>query len=1497
MGPRAGIGSGSSSAEDGGHTRRGARSRLAVLVASVLAVAMPLAVLPALVLATTPVRAAAALPPAKPVAAKATELAATVSLPTVPGGQAGTGEGALSSPSVPSPSGGAPARSSSSPGAGSDAIVGSPTQILMPAMLNVPNNTQPNSTDRSSSTFDSTLNQVVNFGGCTSGVSSSCTTWSNKTYTFNGTNWTLKSPATSPSARTNQVMVYDPSSNSTIMFGGENGSGALSDTWVWNGTTWTQSTGSTHPSARYGAQMAYLPATGKVYLFGGQSGSTYLSDTWSWNGSAWTQLTPTTNPSGRSMGSLAYAGTIGSSANDLILYGGTNTGGDLGDTWLFTGTNWSNPTLTAAPGPLEQGAMTYNPAMSVPVLYGGEDAGTVTNGMWAWTGSQWDEGIGANTLALYGIAMAQDPTNGQLVVSGGQYSSSSTNLETFKIDYLNSHPRSGNMFSTPLDDHFTQSVNPTSTDLMLTQADFNIQGVGLPLSITQNFDYESGCVSQYMGCLWSAGVLDVVAYQQPDGHSVVLKMPDNSLTLCPWNGTTWTCPAGSDFSYNGSAIVELHNQITYNLNVNHEVSSIVDRNGNTITINYSGGLQASSITDTLGHTTSLSYSGGLLQKITDPSGRTATLTYVTGFPVLSSIAISDGTTTETTSMADLGFGDNQDITTPQGNEIRYQTGSLNRLGDVTRVTNLSTGAGDKTDYATYFNNGQLVVTDPNGNATTYSINTAGNQVTGAVDALGHSQASTYDANSNPQTLTNGLTQITTLNWDTNNNLDQATSPPTSTGQSAAITYNAFNTPTSGGGAVAGGAYLPSSSEDPQTNCSAFGYDAKGNQTTVYSGLTPTTGTTNCDGRTSNPSGAQPTLVTNAYQGDGTTTCGAKSGELCTTTSGNGNVTTYGYNALGLVTSVNQPGGSCTGTRKLCTTVTYDSLGRPATVEDGKGQVTTYSYDLMDRITQILYNGTSTCSTSAGTCVQYGYDADGNVTSRVDKTGTTTFVYDTLNRLTEEELPSGLNECSGFTGMKYYYDAASNLIKVCDGSGSVTYAYDAANRNSGVAYGSGSCTPGSIVQPCTQYSYDNANELIGITYPTTTGVTDTIGYDGAGNETSEVVAKGASTIASNSYQYYNGSNDMQLQHKAVNGLSGVTTTYSYDNLNRLTGASTGTGSTSQTYGYDADGNLTTENLGGTVKTLAYNASDALCWAVSGTSSNACGSAPTGSTTYTYDANGNQTASSAGESITYNSVNQTTSLTPAGGSALSMAYTGTDSTQRTSAGSTTYANGLLGVAESTTGSTTTYFQYTPSGRINDIIVGGTHYFLYYNGAGSVAGLFNTSGANEASYTYDPYGTTTASGMDASFDPFRFKGGYQDTTGYYKLGTRYYNPGLASWTQQDSVAGTIQNPAAVNRYPYAADDPVNEADPSGTISAGTVCGEDGPTSAACLGAQQISRQVAATECANDPVGCGGGYTAAEICGVVSAVSFGLSFIPLARLGAAVLGAPCVAFGVSKI
>jgi uncharacterized protein RhaS with RHS repeats len=48
---------------------------------------------------------------------------------------------------------------------------------------------------------------------------------------------------------------------------------------------------------------------------------------------------------------------------------------------------------------------------------------------------------------------------------------------------------------------------------------------------------------------------------------------------------------------------------------------------------------------------------------------------------------------------------------------------------------------------------------------------------------------------------------------------------------------------------------------------------------------------------------------------------------------------------------------------------------------------------------------------------------------------------------------------------------------------------------------------------------------------------------------------------------------------------------------------------------------------------------------------------------------------------------------------------------------------------------------------------------------------------------------------------------------FGTRYYDPSVGRWTQQDAVAGSISDPTTVNWYAYVGGDPVNFVDPDGT------------------------------------------------------------------------------------
>jgi RHS repeat-associated protein len=62
----------------------------------------------------------------------------------------------------------------------------------------------------------------------------------------------------------------------------------------------------------------------------------------------------------------------------------------------------------------------------------------------------------------------------------------------------------------------------------------------------------------------------------------------------------------------------------------------------------------------------------------------------------------------------------------------------------------------------------------------------------------------------------------------------------------------------------------------------------------------------------------------------------------------------------------------------------------------------------------------------------------------------------------------------------------------------------------------------------------------------------------------------------------------------------------------------------------------------------------------------------------------------------------------------------------------------------------------------------------------------------------------------NPWRWIGSYLDATGLYKMGARYYDPGLGRFTQVDPVAG-----GSCNDYDYACGDPINNSDLSGMKS----------------------------------------------------------------------------------
>ena len=99
--------------------------------------------------------------------------------------------------------------------------------------------------------------------------------------------------------------------------------------------------------------------------------------------------------------------------------------------------------------------------------------------------------------------------------------------------------------------------------------------------------------------------------------------------------------------------------------------------------------------------------------------------------------------------------------------------------------------------------------------------------------------------------------------------------------------------------------------------------------------------------------------------------------------------------------------------------------------------------------------------------------------------------------------------------------------------------------------------------------------------------------------------------------------------------------------------------------------------------------------------------------------------------------------------------------------------------------------------------------------------------ARYTYDEWGNITSitdgNGVDvsanashiANINPLRYRSYFYDAeTGWYWLNTRYYNPEVGRFLNADGYVSTGQGIIGHNMFAYCNNNPVNYADPSGSV-----------------------------------------------------------------------------------
>ena len=237
--------------------------------------------------------------------------------------------------------------------------------------------------------------------------------------------------------------------------------------------------------------------------------------------------------------------------------------------------------------------------------------------------------------------------------TGWLYTTSHFQYETVRVAY----PITGNAPGTtllphPLSATTTEAVDVGSGDLSVDTVLDQVTSVGGGVLIDTEFDAMAGCWSKWSGsCSFTSGLFDIGLHPLPDG-SVVVTGLDHDFFVCPSTalGSSSNCEEGSDLSYQPQTsttakVVSLHSQVSYNF-TNDNLSSIVDRNGNTTTINYTSG-DPSSITDSEGGTSTVNWNStaGAIGSVIDPEGKTITYNY--SGSNLSSVTVTDASAPRT----------------------------------------------------------------------------------------------------------------------------------------------------------------------------------------------------------------------------------------------------------------------------------------------------------------------------------------------------------------------------------------------------------------------------------------------------------------------------------------------------------------------------------------------------------------------------------------------------------------------------------------------------------------------------------------------------------------------------------------------------------------------------------------------------------------------------------------------------------------------------------
>ena len=348
----------------------------------------------------------------------------------------------------------------------------------------------------------------------------------------------------------------------------------------------------------------------------------------------------------------------------------------------------------------------------------------------------------------------------------------------------------------------------------------------------------------------------------------------------------------------------------------------------------------------------------------------------------------------------------------------------------------------------------------------------------------------------------------------------------------------------------------------------------------------------------------------------------------------------------------------------------------------------------------------------------------------------------------------------------------------------TYSFDAMYRPTGLKDQNNNTVVNNV-------TYNAANQLL-------TFNTETRQYNNL-NQMTRLTITGSQPLDI-SYNFPAGTNNGKISSQLDN-LSAETVTYQYDSLNRLLSASSSQ-SWSETYGFDAFGNLLSKAQVGGAPTLSQTVNTANNQIVG----------------QSYDANGNQLSSPLG-TLAYDAENRIASMSASG---AQYAY---DSRNKQvwrsilSAGNLSQQVYIYGVDGQKIGT----YTFTLAMLNNSPEMTNSPTLLATFFGGKRVGTFDRLGSakynpNLQPQSFYPYGEDR--GTVEPNDSLKFATYTRDAaTGLDYADQRYYASNFGRFMSPDTFRtrrgrGSVNasNPLTWNRYIYAGGDPVNQNDPSG-------------------------------------------------------------------------------------